>query len=135
MDKHKYDFLIKEAQELVKKRYCKEGHHTVVAAALLANDGKVYTALNVGTYQPSISTCAEIITIGMALRNNPDLKIEAIACVRDNPPYIISPCGKCREYISDYSNNEAIVVVPDEKDEYALVKVSELLPNKYVKKV
>ena len=134
MDKHKYDFLIEEAKRLVKERYCKEGHHTVVAAALLANDGKVYSALNVGTYQPSISTCAEIITIGMALKENRDLKIEAIACVRDNPPYVISPCGKCREYIADYSD-DAIVVVPDEKDEYALVHVSELLPNKYVKKI
>lgn len=134
MDKHKYEFLIKEAQNLVKDRYCKDGHHTVVAAALLANNGKVYSSLNVGTYQPSISTCAEIIAIGMGLRDSRDFKIEAIACVRDNPPYIISPCGKCREYIADYSD-DAFVVVPDEKDGYDVVRVSTLLPNKYVKKV
>ena len=134
MDKHKYDFLIEEAQKLVKDRYCKEGHHTVVAAALLTTEGKVFTSLNVGTYQPSISTCAEIIAIGMGLRDNRNFKIEAIACVRDNPPYVISPCGKCREYIADYSD-DAFVVVPDEKDDYKVIRVSSLLPNKYVKKV
>jgi len=134
MDKHKYDFLIKEANDLLRSRYCKDGHHTVVAAALLTTDGKLYSALNVGTYQPSISTCAEIIAIGMALRDNPNFKIEAIACVRDNPAYIISPCGKCREYISDYSDN-AFVVVPNQENDYDLVEISELLPNKYVKKV
>ena len=52
MDKQKYAFLIEEAQKLVKDRYCKEGHHTVVAAALLTTEGKVFTSLNVGTYQP-----------------------------------------------------------------------------------
>ncbi|MBP5534631.1 MAG: cytidine deaminase [Alphaproteobacteria bacterium] len=134
MDKHKYDFLIEEAKKLIQSRYCKEGHHTVVAAALLANNGKVYSALNVGTYQPSISTCAEIITIGMALKENRDLKIEAIACVRDDPAYIISPCGKCREYIADYSD-DALVCVPVGAADYEFVPVSELLPNKYVKKV
>ena len=134
MDKHKYDFLIKQAKDLVKDRYCKEGHHTVVAAALLTTEGKVFSSLNVGTNQPSISTCAEIIAIGMALRDSRDFKIEAIACVRDNPPYVISPCGKCREYIADYSD-DAIVVVPDQENEYDLVPISKLLPNKYVKKV
>ena len=35
MDKHKYAFLIEEAKRLVKERYCKEGHHTVVAAVIV----------------------------------------------------------------------------------------------------
>ena len=61
----KADELVKTAQTLIKKRYCKEGHHSVVAAALLTKTGKVFTALNAGTTQPSIATCAEIIAIGM----------------------------------------------------------------------
>ena len=133
MKTKKYDFLIKEAKALIEKRYCKSGHHTVVSAALLTKDGNVYSALNVGTYQPSISTCAEIIAIGMALKDNKNFKIEAIACVRDNPAYIASPCGKCREYIADYSD-DALVCVPVD-DSYEFVPISKLLPNKYVKKV
>ena len=131
----RYDFLIEQAKQLIQSRYCKDGHHTVVAAALLTKDGKTYTSLNVGTYQPSVATCAEIIAIGMALKDNPDFQIEAIVSVRDADGYIITPCGKCREYISDYSNNKAVVCVPQEDGDYEFLPISDLLPNKYVKKV
>ena len=128
--------LIDKTSSLLKKRYAKdvEKHHVVVAASVLAKSGKVYTSLNIGTYQPSIATCAEISAIGMGHTAEKDFEIDTIVAMRDLPSYVISPCGKCREYIADYSD-DAIVVVPDEKDEYALVHVSELLPNKYVKKV
>ena len=130
----KYDFLIQAAKDLIKERYEKEGHHSVVAAALLTTDGKVYTSLNVGTYQPSIATCAEIIAIGMAHAAQKGMKIEAIAAVRDPEAYVITPCGKCREYIADYSDN-ALVAVPVGSDDYKMVPVSELLPDKYTKRV
>ena len=133
MDK-KYDFLVKTAQSLIKERYEKEGHHSVVAAALLTTDGNVYKALNTGTYQPSVATCAEIIAIGMAHTAQKDMKIEAIVAVRDPEAYIITPCGKCREYIADYSD-DALIAVPISDDDYKMVPVSELLPHKYVKKV
>lgn len=135
MKTHKYDFLIEEAKTLIKARYKKEGHHTVVAAALLTTTGKVYTALHVGSYQPSLATCAEIIAIGMALKDDADFKIEAIVSVRgDTGAYIVTPCGKCREYISDYSD-DALVCIPTDGDEYEFLPISELLPNKYVKRV
>lgn len=133
MDK-KYDFLVQTARDLIKERYEKEGHHSVVAAALLTTDGKVYKALNTGTYQPSVATCAEIIAIGMAHTAQKDMKIEAIVAVRDPMAYIITPCGKCREYIADYSD-DALVAVPLSDDNYEMVPVSQLLPHKYVKKV
>ncbi|MGN1091113.1 MAG: cytidine deaminase [Alphaproteobacteria bacterium] len=130
-----YDFLIDTAKQLMQSRYCKAGHHTVVSAALLTKDGKVYSALNVGTYQPSIATCAEIVAIGMALKDNADFEIEAIVCVRDADGYIITPCGKCREYIADYSDGKALVCVPKEDGQYEFLPISKLLPNKYVKKI
>ena len=130
----KYDFLVKTARDLIKSRYEKEGHHSVVAAALLTTDGKVYSALNTGTYQPSVATCAEIIAIGMAHTAQKGMKIEAIVAVRDPEAYVITPCGKCREYIADYSD-DALVAVPVGSDDYTMVHVSELLPHKYVKRI
>jgi len=134
MKTQKYDFLIQQAKDLIKARYCADGHHTVIAAAVLTTEGEVYTALNTCTYQPSVATCAEIIAIGMALKENADFKIEAIVSVRDKRGYIVTPCGKCREYISDYSD-DALVCIPTDGDEYEFLPISELLPNKYVKRV
>lgn len=129
------EILIKTAQDLLKKRYEKNGHHVVVAAALLTTSGNIYAGLHVGTTQPSIATCAEIITIGMAHTAEENMEIEMIVAVRDPSAYIISPCGKCREYIADYGKN-AQVIMPDEesKSGYKLVSIQELLPEKYCKK-
>ena len=132
MDKHKE--LLQKAQALIRERYQKEGHHSVVAAALRTTSGKIYSAINVGTYQPSIATCAEIIAIGMAHTAEPGMEIESIVAVRDEGAYVISPCGKCREYIADYGPN-AVVLMPKEQgsDEFIPMPISELIPGKYRK--
>ena len=51
--------LIATAKKLIQERYCKEGHHSVVAAALLTESGKVFTALNAGTNQIGRASCRE----------------------------------------------------------------------------
>ena len=129
-----YDFLIESAQKLLKERYEKEGHHSVVAASLITESGKIFTALNVGTYQPSISTCAEIIAIGMAHAAEKGMKIKAIAVVRDEEGYLITPCGKCREYIADYSDNALVMIPTKDGKSYCPTPIRELLPYKYTKK-
>ena len=134
MKTNKYDFLIAEAQKLIQERYSLELHHIRVAAALITTEGKVYSALNTRTYQSQLATCAEIISIGMALKDNPDVKIEAIVIVHGPDGYIVSPCGKCREYIADFSD-DALVCVPTENDDHEFLPVSDLLPNKYIKRV
>ena len=130
-----YDFLIESARKLLKERYEKEGHHSVVAASLITESGKIFTAINVGTYQPSISTCAEIIAIGMAHTAEKGMKIKAIAVVRDEEGYLITPCGKCREYIADYSDNALVMIPTEDGKSYRPTPIRELLPCKYTKKI
>lgn len=127
--------LIEQARSLIQKRYRVDGHHSVVAAALLTQSGRVYTALNAGTNQPSIATCAEIIAIGMANTDDPNMQIDMIVAVRDRDAYIISPCGKCREYIVDYGPNARVIMPADNKHGYEVVPAVALLPNKYVKRM
>lgn len=127
--------LIKTAQKLLKKRYMKEGHHFVVASALVTKRGNVYSALHLGTNQPSLATCAEIITIGHAATAEKDVEIKMIVAVRDKDGYVISPCGKCREYIADYGP-DAKVIMPAENDKgFDVVHISDLIPNKYKKRI
>ena len=128
----KYQELVDTAKELLRGRYEKEGHHSVVAAALRTKSGKVYKALNTGTYQPSIATCAEIIAIGMAHTAEENMEIDSIVAVRDEATYVISPCGKCREYIFDYGP-EAVVLMPDENGGFIPTLIKDLLPGKYHK--
>lgn len=126
--------LIKAAQDLLKKRYQKDGHHFVVAAALVTESGNIYTALHLGTTQPSIATCAEIITIGHAATAEKDMKVKMIVAVRDEDGYVISPCGKCREYIADYGPDAEVIVPAENKDGFEVVSIWDLIPNKYKKR-
>ncbi len=127
--------LIKTARDLLKKRYQKDGHHFVVSAALVTESGNVYAALHLGTNQPSLATCAEIITIGHAATAEKDMKIKMIVAVRDQDGYVISPCGKCREYIADYGPEAQVIVPADNKEGYEVVSIWDLIPNKYKKRV
>ncbi len=133
-DQQKARQLIKVAQDFLKERYELQGHHIIVAAALLTTSGHIYKGLHIGTTQPSVATCAEIATIGIALASEKNMQIDMIVAVRDPEAYIISPCGKCREYIADYGP-DAQVVVPLETDSgWGIVPISSLLPLKYKKR-
>lgn len=126
--------LLDQARALMKERYCKEGHHSVVAAAVLTKSGKVFRALNAGTNQPSLATCAEIIAIGMANTDDPHMEIDMIVAVRDRDAYVISPCGRCREYIADYGPNAHVLMPADNERGYTIEPITALIPNKYVKR-
>ena len=127
------ELLVRLAKELMRSRYDKGGHHSVVAAVLLTKSGNVYQALNVGTYQPSISTCAEIVAIGLAHTAEPDMEIDTIVAVRDPEPYVIAPCGKCREYIADYGPKAKVLMPAKNKRGWTPMEIGKLLPLKYRK--
>lgn len=127
--------LVDMAKDLIEVRYERTGHHSVVSAVVLTKSGHVYQALNTGTTQPSVATCAEIIAIGMANTAEVDMEIDTIVAVRDVPSYIISPCGKCREYIADYGPNAKVVLPAKNKRGWTLGKIGDLLPIKYEKKI
>ena len=136
MKKIKPEDLIQKTKDLLVKRYNPDfhEHHTVVAATVLSKAGKTYSAINAGTYQPSIATCAEIIAIGMGNTAEKDFEIDTIVAMRDIPPYPISPCGKCREYISDYGRKARVIMPANNKKGWELIKIVDLIPEKYVKK-
>ena len=126
--------LVDMAKDLMAARYQKTGHHSVVSAVVLTKSGHVYQALNTGTTQPSVATCAEIIAIGMANTAEIGMQIDTIVAVRDIPSYVISPCGKCREYIADYGPNAKVVLPAKNKRGWTIGKIGDLLPCKYEKK-
>ncbi|MBQ9738000.1 MAG: cytidine deaminase [Alphaproteobacteria bacterium] len=133
--KKEVEQVIQAARELIQQRYQKDGHHFVVAAALLTYNGNLYTGLNLGTTQPSVAMCAETSAIARAVMAEEDMKIKLIAVARDKEAYLVSPCGRCREFIADYGDENTLVVVPADNDKgYEVRKITDLLPVKYEKK-
>jgi cytidine deaminase len=119
--------LIEAARAILRVRF-KQGYHEV-GAALRTKSGRVFSAVHVEAYVGRIAVCAEGIAIGMAAAAG-DTDIESIVAV-DRHGNAASPCGMCRELISDYAP-EALVIVSSEADgQPVAVKVGELLPSKY----
>lgn len=96
-----------------------------VGAAVLTEDGKVYQAGNIETSSYSLTICAERTAIFKAISEG-ERKFKAIAVAGDTDDFI-SPCGACRQVISDLCGNIDVIMV-NKKNDFKVVKMSELLP-------
>lgn len=96
-----------------------------VGAALVSSENKVYTGCNVESSSYSLTICAERNAIFKAISEG-EREFKAIAIAGDTEDFI-SPCGACRQVISDLCGEIDIILVKGNGD-YIVKKTSELLP-------
>lgn len=125
--------LIDQAKYLIKQRYIENRHH--IASAVRGVSGRVYTGLHLDTYVGRASVCAEAVALGQAMAAG-ETAIEAIVSVRHPRPReqhqdckVVSPCGICREMLTDFAPGAAVILARDGVLER--VPVEDLLPAKY----
>lgn len=128
--------LVEAARTAIRSRYRKDWHE--VGAALRTRDGRVFTGVNLDTYLGRMNVCAEAVALGRAVSECGHNGIETIVAVRhpgsseaDQAIAVVSPCGVCREMISDYDANARVIVPSRAGPE--VVPVGDLLPNKYIR--
>ena len=128
--------LIAAATAAIKERYRYDWQE--VGAALRTRAGKLYTGINLDAYLGRMAVCAEAVALGRAFVDLGDTGIDTIVAVRHPDPdekdqsiAVVSPCGACRELIFDY-DPKARVIVPNGTSP-AVVPISDLLPNKYIR--
>lgn len=81
--------------------------HFTVGAALLADDGRVYTGVNVENASYGLTVCAERNAVGaMALAGG--RRVLAVAVCTENG---VTPCGACRQVLSEFAPDEGDVPV------------------------
>lgn len=121
------DALIQKATSVINSK--KIGEYTVgdVGCALVTDKGNVYTGVCIDAGS-GMGFCAEVSAIA-AMVTAGETKIKKIvAAWKDGDEvYIVSPCGRCREFISfiDKENLNTEVVLSNDQS----VKLSELLPH------
>jgi cytidine deaminase len=122
--------LVGVALELLRER-AEPGRHEV-AAALRTKSGAVHRGLHVESSIGRASICAEGVAIGAAAASG-DTEIDTIVAVLDTGDdwRVVTPCGLCRELISDYAP-EATVIDYDagRAEPVEAVPVAQLLPGK-----
>ena len=118
--------LIKRALEAQKKSYSPYSNFSV-GAAVLAEDGKVYTGCNIEIVSYSPTLCAERTAIFKAISEG-SYGIKKIAIVGDaNPTF---PCGVCRQVIREFGKDVEIIIA-NSPDEYNTYTIDELLPHSF----
>ncbi|MCF6466534.1 cytidine deaminase [Clostridium sp. Cult2] len=118
--------LIKKALEAQKKAYVPYSKFRV-GAALLTEDGEVYTGCNIEIASYSPTLCAERTAIFKAVSEG-HKKIKTIAIVGDSD--FTYPCGVCRQVIREFGK-EATIIIANSEEDYKEYKLDELLPHSF----
>ena len=122
--------LVAAAVELLRGRAVVGRHE--VAAALRTRSGGIHRGLHVESSIGRASICAEGVAVGAAAAAG-DTQIETIVAVLDTGDgwRVVTPCGLCRELISDYAPGAIVIDYDAAREEpVRAVPVMELLPGK-----
>ena len=128
MNKDVRDSLIKEAVKVRKFAYAPYSRFSV-GAAILSDDGEIYTGANFENVSFGAVVCAERVALGQALSCGKRKFTAICVCGQDAS---ITPCGICRQSLSEFGEMDVICTNHDgtEIREY---KLSELLPHAFDK--
>jgi len=117
--------LIEKAKSARLQAYAPYSHFAV-GAALLCDDGSIFTGCNVENISFGLTNCAERTAIFSAIaagvRN-----FKSITIVSDSSEPI-SPCGACRQVMAEFNPNLSILSVNLHGEEFR-ASLSELLPR------
>ena len=121
--------LIEKAVKEMKQAYAPYSKFGV-GAALLTKSGKVFTGFNIENSSYGASVCAERVAIFKAVsEGEKEFDTLVVATGTDEPS---SPCGICRQVISEFSDNLRILLVND-KGKVIETSIDKLLPLAFTK--
>lgn len=120
--------LIEEAKRAREKAYVPYSKFGV-GAALLTTDGKIYHGCNIENAAYSMCNCAERTALFKAYsEGDRDFSLLAVVADTDRP---CSPCGACRQVISELCPRDMKVVLTNLKGDVLETTVQELLPGAF----
>ncbi len=119
--------LLEQAKQAYQKAYAPYSQF-YVGAALLTQQGHIFTGCNVENISYGLSTCAERNAIAAAVlsEGGNQMKIQAIA-IANNRQIPCSPCGACRQVIAEFAQENTIVIFLGQKG-IEIATITELLP-------
>lgn len=108
--------------------------HFQVGAALLCEDGSVYTGCNIENAAFGPTNCAERTAFFKAVSEGKrEFAAIAIAGGRDGEAITeyTYPCGVCRQVMAEFCKNDFKILVAKKKDDYKIYTLEELVPHRF----
>ncbi|KAL2773269.1 cytidine deaminase [Daubentonia madagascariensis] len=120
--------LLLSCQEAKKSAYCPYSRFPV-GAALLTEDGKIFSGCNVENASYPLSICAERTAIQKAVSEGYK-DFRAIAVTSDMEDDYSSPCGACRQVMREFGTDWAVYMTKS-TGAFVVKTVQELLPDSF----
>ncbi len=100
-----------------------------VGVAIKTGDGRIYSGCNIENASYPEGWCAETTAIGhMVMDGGGTITEMAVFCSRMEK---ITPCGGCRQRISEFGNSDTIIHLCDANGILESVTLGELLPRAF----
>lgn len=116
--------LIKVALATLAKNFDDGVYHHTVGAAVRCKSGRIFSGVNCDGIHGS---CAEYITMGMAISAG-EREFDTIVAVHEKAPNcLFAPCGNCRQMLIDYCPDIKVILNNDE-NEMVKVGIRDLIP-------
>jgi cytidine deaminase len=116
--------LLKAALRARKEAYAPYSNFAV-GAAVMTDSGEIFTGCNIENASYGATVCAERVAAFKAISAG-HKSIKAIAVVADHPQPV-SPCGICRQVISEFGP-EAAVLMANTNGQTKMGNMKDLLP-------
>ena len=117
--------LLNKAKETMNNAYAPYSHFKV-GAAILTEEGLVYTGCNVENASYGATICAERTAAVKAVSEG-YIRFSKVAIVSSEGTYTY-PCGVCRQFLSEFMTKDSLIIVEDEKEGIKEIPFKELLP-------
>jgi cytidine deaminase len=102
-----------------------------VGAALLLDDGKIVCGCNVENCSYRLTSCAEQGAIARAVAEcGPQIRLRAVAVANLNRAASM-PCGACRQTLTEFGDDDTLILYPGEGGHHEETTLGELLPNAF----
>lgn len=121
--------LVLKAQEAMNNSYSPYSEFKV-GAALLTENGKVYTGCNIENVAFGPSICAERVAFFKAISEGEKnfLKIAVVGGKNGIISSATPPCGVCRQVMREFCSDNFEILIVRENNEYDKVLLKDLLP-------
>lgn len=132
MDERVVRQLVEKAIEMTKFSYAPYSNFTV-GAALLTDEGEIYTGCNIENAAYGPSNCAERTAVFKAVSEGKK-NFKAIAVVGGLNKKIedyCSPCGVCRQVLAEFCDKDFKVIMAKSLDDIKILTLGDLLPESF----
>src|SRR5215472_12954558 len=105
--------------------------HFRVGAALLLTDGSIISGSNVENCSYRLTSCAEQVAITRAVsERGPGIRLRAVAVANLNGAASM-PCGACRQTLSEFGDDDVLILYPGETGTNESTTLGALLPHAF----